>query len=286
MKELIRFFTPNTEMSLFDEQKTRAFIFLSLSGIAIVIFLIIRVVSSQDENYIVSLISAIALGVFVLINLFILKVYGIKIAGNILSLGLVILLLIALSILSDKVPAIYKFVQGFYTILALLSVGVLFASRYILIINAILILITTTRVLFFSLEQSPEQASLLRAAYTNHTISLVIISMMLYFAIQFAKNAIDAAMQDASIKEAQNKKLNSISRQIKNSAANLNQMSSQISLSANSLSSNSSEQAANVEEISAAIEQVVSSIIQNAENTSSTSKYVEKSFEFIKKAIR
>jgi hypothetical protein len=63
---------------------------------------------------------------------------GVKIAGNVFSTGLVVLLAATMNILNENIPAIYKFMQGFYTILAILSIGVLFSSRMLLIINAVI----------------------------------------------------------------------------------------------------------------------------------------------------
>ena len=284
MNLLIDFFMPQTKMGIFEKQKTKAFIILGLTGIILVLLILVQAIIAQTANFMVSLISSSSLALFIIVSLFLLKNYGLKTAGNIFSVGLIILLSASLNILSDKVPTIYKFLQGFYTILALLSVGVLFASRRIIIINAIIILASTTRVYLFAIAQSPDQEVILRAGFINHTTALIIISLILYFAIQFAEVAINAAERDAKINKDQNKKLNSVFSTIKGTSKLLSQLSSEINGSANSLSSNSSEQAANVEEISATIEEMTSSIIQNAENTETTAKSVNNTTEFIKKS--
>jgi len=284
MKPLMDFFIPQIDLGLFEKQKTKAFIVLSLIGVLLVLLVFIQALLFRTDNFMVSAISSLSLAVFIVVSLFLLKNYGLKTAGNVFSVGMVVLLAISLNILSDKVPALYKFVQGFYTILAILSVGVLFASRRVIIINALIILVSTIRVYLFAVAQSPDQATMLRAGFINHTTALVIISLIMFFAIQFAEVAINAANKDAKINKEQNKKLNTVFNLIRDTSETLGQLSREINGSANSLSSNSSEQAANVEEISATIEEMTGSIIQNAENTETTARTVNSTTEFVKKS--
>lgn len=284
MNQLIKFFTPELEMSLFEKQKTNAFIILGFLGILITLLIVIQSIIAQNDNFIISLFSGMALGVFVVISLFLVRNYGVKIAGNVFSTGMVVLLALTLNILKEDIPAIYKFLQGFYSILAILSVGVLFASRTLLLINSAIVLITTLRVYFFAIAQNPEQKEMLSAGIVNHTTALIIITVLIYFAIQFAEKAIDAANKDAKIKEQQNKKLNDIFKVVKDTASILGTLSSQINHSANSLSSSSNQQAANVEEITSTIEEMTSSIIQNAEETQLTATTVNNTAQSVQKS--
>ncbi len=284
MKQLVEYFTPNTEQSLFEKQKTKAFIYLGMFGFVLVSFIVIQNFLFSTDNFWVSMISSSVMGIFILITLFILKNSGIKLAGNVFSVGLVLLLAAALNVLNEDISALYKYLQGFYTILAILSVGVLYASRQVLIINAIIILASTTRVYYFAIEQSPDQIALLRAGFFNHATALIILTLISYFAAQFAENAINAANKDAKTNDEQNKKLNEVFKLVKNTSLTLSQLSKELDGSANSLSSNTSEQAANVEEISATMEEMTGSIIQNAENIDTTAKSINNTTEFVKKS--
>lgn len=284
MKQLIQYFTPQMELSLFEKQKTKAFILLGSIGFILVFIIVLQNLIFPTDNFLVSVISGSVLGLFIVITLFILKNSGIKVAGNIFSVGLIVLLAIALNIVNKDISALYKYLQGFYTLLAILSIGVLYATRQILIINAIIILASTTRVYFFAIEQSPEQTEMLRAGFFNHTTALIIITMIIYFAIQFAENAINAANKDTNTNKEQNKKLRTVFDLVKNTSITLYQLSNELDGSANSLSSNASEQAANVEEISATMEEMTGSIIQNAENTETTAKSINNTTEFVKKS--
>jgi methyl-accepting chemotaxis protein len=145
-------------------------------------------------------------------------------------------------------------------------------------------LATTIRVYSFALAQSPDQRELFNAAIVNHSIALVVIAALMYFAILFAERAIEAAEKDADIKEKQNKKLNEVFSVVADTAHKLENLSEQINSSANSLSTSSSEQAANVEEISSTIEEMTSSIIQNAEETQVTAGTVNNTAKSVQKS--
>ncbi|MCK5536778.1 MAG: hypothetical protein KAI79_08120, partial [Bacteroidales bacterium] len=130
---------------------------------------------------------------FIIVNLFILKNKGVELAGNVLAVGLVMIELATLNFFGDGVSILSKYIQGFYLILALLVVGALFASTKVFIFNSIIIFITTTRVFNYGLESESEIADILTAGYVYQTLSLVIITVIIYFVIDFATKAIDAA---------------------------------------------------------------------------------------------
>ncbi|MEN8123065.1 MAG: methyl-accepting chemotaxis protein [Bacteroidota bacterium] len=283
MKQLLQYFTPDKEMSLFEKQKTNSFIIINTIGVILVSLLYLQTLLTQTANF-KSSISIISFIIFIIISLFILKSYSIKTAGNILSFGLIVISVVFLNLLDKEIPALLKYTQGFYTTLAMLTIGILYASQKIVIINFIIVLGSTIRVYFFAIEQSPDQTEMLRTGFINHTTTLILITIIIYFAIQFAENAINAANNDSKINKDQNKKLSSVFSLVKDTSITLAQLSKELDGSANSLSSNASEQAANIEEISATMEEMTGSIIQNAENTEETAKSVNNTTEFVKKS--
>jgi len=284
MKQLLQYFTPKMELSYFEKQKVNAFIIFCFISLILVLFIIGQAIIFPMVNAKIFLTTGFLVGTFVIISLFILKKTGIKNAGNIFSIGLIVLLALALHNLNKDFSILIKFTQGFYLVLGLLTVGVLFASRKVIIINAIIIQVTTTRVYLFGLEQLPEQTVLLRAGFINHTVALIIASVILYFAIQFAENAIKLAKKDAKINKEQNKKLKAVFNLVKETSETLSRLSNELDGSANSLNSNSSEQAANIEEISATMEEMTGSIIQNSENIETTAKSINNTTDFVEKS--
>ncbi len=284
MKQIIKYFTSNEQVSLFDKQKTQSLIILSLIGLLLITLNILQNIVFRTENFFVSIVSSTIIGTILIASLFILKNKGIKFAGIFFSLALIIILSLALIILKKDVSALFKFMQGFYSLLAVLSLGILFASRNIIIINAVIILIATTRVYIFAINQMPDKIALLRAGYINHAIAIIIVALILYFTKKFISNAINEAEENAKVKEKQNNKLNALFELMKETSAGLAVLSKEINNAANSLSSNANQQASGIEEISATMEEMTAAIIQNAENTTQTAQSINSTNEFVKKS--
>ncbi|MEA2042381.1 MAG: methyl-accepting chemotaxis protein [Bacteroidota bacterium] len=271
MHTIIDYFKPNKEQSLFEDQKNNILIILGYIGIVFILFSLGNELVSQTENSIITIISDLVLGVFVIIVLFILKIYGIRLAGNVFSLGLVFILAISINILNNEVPAMFKYLQGFYIILGVFSLGILFASKNIILINFVIILASTTRVFLFALEQNPEQSQMLRSGYISHTMALAGLMVSVYFAQQLAVKAVNAAQRDAKNSEEKNRKLISVFNKIKEASETLTQSSTELNNSASKLSANSSEQASTTEEIAASTEQMLAIISSNTQTAQDSS---------------
>jgi methyl-accepting chemotaxis protein len=143
---------------------------------------------------------------------------------------------------------------------------------------------TTLRVYFFALSQKPDDLDVFKSGIFNHTISLIIITVVIYYAIVFAERAISAANEDTIIKDKQNQKLTNMFSVIKETSRTLEKLSGDINQLSNNLSSSSSQQASNVEEITSTIEEMTGSIIQNADDTSTTAKTVSNTTQTVKKS--
>ena len=193
MSKLINYFYPKQKMSFFDNKKTLFFVLQIYIGFIIVIISFIPELISPNDNFIISFYSKGSGILILLVSLFILKKKGVIIAGNIYSLVMVISLLIWMNIFKDDITPIYKYIQGFYSVFAVLIISLLFASRKIIIINTVLILATTTRILIFAKTHSPDSADFFTTGYISHTVGLLFIATVIYFASKFAELAIKKA---------------------------------------------------------------------------------------------
>ena len=146
MKKIIQYFRPKEKASYFEKLVINYFIYQVFFALLLLFFLISLNIITQNDNSIVSSISEAALGFFLVFSLFLLKKKGIKIAGNIFYIVMVGIILIALNILQDDVPAMFKYLHGFYTVVAFLVGGVLFASRIVILINSLLIFIVPSAI--------------------------------------------------------------------------------------------------------------------------------------------
>jgi methyl-accepting chemotaxis protein len=280
MNKIIAFFTPNVEYNLFDRLKTSSLIVVGLIGIIGSIFFFINSLSATGKIDNTTLI----MGGFVIIVLFFLKYYGIKHSGNILSLGAMLIILYSASIIDPNVNISAKFANGYYIILFILVLGVIFASKWVLILNATLIIATTARISIIAVRMFPESSALIKSSFTNHTFVVLFISIVLFANKIFTEKAIQKAENDAKVMEDQNKKLNDVFNLLRETTFGLNQLSTEIRESAFNLNDNSSTQATNIEEITATIEEMTATIVENSVNTQNTSQTVSNTNNFIKES--
>ncbi len=284
MKGLIRYFTPKGEQSLLEQQKSNAFIIFNAIIFVLLIFILLQAVLIPAGGSNITFTIVPLVGVFVIANFFILKRYGIKIAGSILSVGLIVPLLITINTIDDGVALSHKFTQGFYLILAVLVIGALFASRKILIINAILILISASRIFLIAKDQLIDQEGSIMAGFIFYIISLMIITIVLYYIIKFSENAINAATADAKINKEQKNILLKMVRSIKISSTEISQASEQLSSTSQNISQNANEQASTTEEIAASIEQILATISSSTKKAEDTKDISSNSAREIKES--
>ncbi|MBN1251781.1 MAG: response regulator [Bacteroidales bacterium] len=205
--DIIKYFLPVENVGLFDKQKTKAYIYICFIGVLLLLLAVIKNLISKDENSFITFISTLILIIYVIVSLFLLKKYGIKKAGNYMSFGLIVLLAIPMNILTDEIPTMYKYFQSFYSVLGIYTLGVLLASRKVLLINTIIVLISTTRVWRFAIYQTPEFEDMLTAGYVHNTLTLFALATIVYFTMKFAENAINTANENAREKELKNNEL-------------------------------------------------------------------------------
>lgn len=207
MKKILEYFKPKQEDNYFRKLTIKYFIIQAYAGIILIISLMIREVIFKTEDYVISQLTNISLIIFITISLFLLKAKGIVKAGNHTSLGIVVILLIYMNILQNDISVMYKFLDGFYTIIALLSFGMLLSTRPIILINTSLIFASTTRVFLFALEQAPENSDYFTTAYLNHSVTLFIVASVLFFTKKFTDATIDKINEETQIKIQQNAEL-------------------------------------------------------------------------------
>ncbi len=207
MKKIINYFSPKIEQSLFEKQKTNAFLIIVFIILFIALTITIKGFFLSGKQVWTNVFMTSLLYTFITINLFILKKSGIKLAGNIFSIGIIVLAVIPMNIINNDTSILHNYITGFYLTFAVYGFGVLFASRKVIIFNAIVILMTTTKTYLNVLNLNTPQVEELKSGYINHTITLIIISFIYYFIHKFAENAINAANEDARIKAEQNKEL-------------------------------------------------------------------------------
>jgi len=207
MNELIRYFEPKNEVVYFDKLKTTFFIRICLIGIVILFSFSIWDVLFKHANIEFSIISKILTIILFISSLFILKYKGIHIAGNIFSFFSIAILLFFMNFIPVEVNPLFKYFQGFYSVFAFLAFGLLFASRPVILLCSVLTLASTIHVYLNSLANNAQNSQLFTTAFVHHTVVLISITVLIYFAHKFTQLTIEKANQEIRKRELQNQEL-------------------------------------------------------------------------------
>ncbi|OQX99689.1 MAG: hypothetical protein B6I20_09720 [Bacteroidetes bacterium 4572_117] len=221
MKKFVKYFYPKQETGYFNKLKTDFYIiqvFLLIPGF---MFFLAQDLISPNENFAFSFYPKIIICLYLFVSLFIVKYKGIKIAGNIFSVIIILITIGPINILSEDTPIMYKYVYGFYSVFAAFAYGVLFANRTILLINAGLIFVTTTHIYLFSITRLSENTIFLKGGYFNHTLVLISVTVILFFIHKFTELAINKANSETENQKQQNKDLLIAQEKVKTSGAEL-----------------------------------------------------------------
>ncbi len=284
MKKLFEYFKPKGELSFFESQKIKAFITIILIIITFILVLFTEYTLNSTANT-STVLKILPLGaIFAFSELLILKKYGINVAGNILTTGFILLIAIPLNKFDLNISIIIKYTQGFYLILAVLTIGALFSTKKMIFVNALIILITTTRGYIFAIDQLPAEKEMLTAGFIFHSISVVIISIIIFSTIKFSENAIKLANNDAELNRKQNKILLDLVSGIKISSLEIFQAGEQLSSVSQQISLRAEEQDSATDIISMALEHMSATISSNTEIAEKTGQISEKSANDIKES--
>ncbi len=279
MRAVYKYFVPE-KIDYFDYLKTKSFIFITFFGFGLLLVLLAKEFMQWNVNSFSTFLSLIPMLFLFVLQLIVLKKKGINFAGNLFSIGIILAISLALNTLKQDVSVMLKYYHGFYSVLGLLAAGIMFSNRIVVIINAIIVVSTTTHVYLVSLERMPENEKMFTSAFINHTIAVFIITLLGYFLLKFVNNAVRKSNEESNRNVLQNKKLSKLLAGIKETFSTLKRLSDDVSVSAENLRTSASQQASNVEEISATIEEMTASITQNADNTEKAAKTVTSTLNF------
>ena len=284
MNKIIDYFTPKGEQSYFETQKTTALIIIGIIGSFLTFGLFIKNILQPQDNIFTGTVKYLVTSLFIISTLFVLKNKGIKYAGNVFSIGTVIIFVLSINFVSTELSTTWKLIDGFYIIVAPLAFNVLFGSRKTLFISTIIIALSAIRVTIFGMDNFPESYDFFQTALTNYLFTIFGIFMALYFTLQFSEKAIELAIKDAEIKKEQNDALIKMVTGIKQSSYEIFKASDQLSSSSQEISSNANKQAATTEELSSSMQQMLSIISSNTEKAIDTERITTKSAEGVKES--
>ena len=207
MRIFFQYFNTNSTGSLFEKQKGDAFVIINLISVFLSMVFVVLILLGESENAFLSVLSSTLIAVFALGSLFVLKIKGLNFAGSIYTIAITLTVAASVNLIDINVPIIYKYLQGFYTLLAVLILSVLFSNKKALFINALIIIFTATRVYLFSVKNFPQNKHIYNTWFIQYLVLLILLTVIVFFAIRFAENAVKEAREYARMKEIQNQEL-------------------------------------------------------------------------------
>ena len=283
MNKLFAYFLPKKEISYFEELRSKFLITSILIGVLMISIVIGLNVANPTNNFIAMVGSASVVLLFVILNLFILRAFGFKRTGNIFTTGMILILAASMAlVLKENVSVVFKYVAGFYSMLAFLVLSVIFSTRKTLILNTVIIIATTTRVYLFGLEhyQSEFELQIIKAGFTQHITVTIIIAVTVYYANLFAEKVLNKSLVETKKVEKQNLQLNGAFELISQTSGTLEKLATNIQESTSALSQNTGTHAASLEEISSTVEELTQSLSSNADYASNTADSVKRTANF------
>lgn len=207
MTKIIKYFTPKHEEIYFNQLKIKFFIRICVIGSVLILLYFLSDIILKNDNFWISVGSKVITIVFLIASLFLLKHKGIVVAGNIFTTTVLIVLLFFINTVPKDLSPIYKYIQGFYSVFAYLIMGILYATRPFIIINALLVLGTTTHVYLKTIKYFPNDVGLYTSSYFNHTLIVLVVTLIVFYVNKFTNLAIEKAEQEIKEKEHKNQEL-------------------------------------------------------------------------------
>lgn len=218
-----------------------------------------------------------------LVMLFLIKSGRYKLAGNIISVSVLIIMIYSMFANPKGSNVPYYMLGQFYVFFVIIFLSAMFASRNILILVNIAIVFSTIYIFNSTKELIPENVKDISVyGFFIYEIMLFISFAIAYiFANLINKGIIDISLKSERL-EKQNVKMKELAKKIDYSANELLQASNQLSSISQQMSQRSNEQAAKTDLVSASMEEMVANIKQNADNSQQTEKIAMLSSDSIK----
>jgi len=212
------------------------------------------------------------------ILLFVIKAGKHQLAGNILSVAMLIIMIFSMFANPKGANVPYYMFGQYYVFFAVILLAAMFASKLILVITTFAIIFSTSYIFYSTKELIPANVKDISeyGFFIYEIMILISFSISYIFTNLINKGIIDISEKSDNI-EQQNKKMNEIATKIGYSANELLQASKHLSVISEQISQSSNKQAATTEQVSSSIEEMLATIISNTKSAEATYKKTEKS---------
>lgn len=267
-----KFFLTNVqEQSFIVKKKAETFVAINIIGLILITLYIVSILITN---------SIFGVSIFILTmlitNLVLVKKVSFQFAGNFFVSSLIILQLFIMLFLGSE-TGIEEFADETYFLLAFLSVGVLFNTFRMIIINTLMIIIGSL-VFFFLKHFGTESAEFATQAIINFEFTVVIVCIVIIAANRIVQNSVSYANQQTKKYITQKNDVTKSFTDVYSTSNSLLKMSEDITVLTKNLTSSSDKQEKNIDKIHVAADTISETTINNSiyaeEVTSITSELV------------
>lgn len=241
-----------------ESDKAKIFVMLVLIGISLTVILVIQnIIIGNRFLEVISIFPPLAL---LVISLIVIYRGNVKSAGGIITLGLGIVLSAKGIFVVDPKYSFNFIIDEYYIFLFLIMLTAMFASRRILIINFIVILVSSSVMLFMNYKDFPE---IIRFKPDFRFPLYVVILIVTFLVSYFFTKYVDVINEKIKEVDAKNQQMKTITKQVKISSTEIYRASKQLDSIAGKVSEQAGTQASTTENISAAVENLLTMIKTN-----------------------
>jgi methyl-accepting chemotaxis protein len=298
MKTIQRFFIKDySQLTYLTKLRSKALLVLIFTAVILIIIQAAAISFLLGTEYYIanSLLMSAALMLVLITGLLAMRYFAFSVAG---SYVVTTFLITHLALLFTKNYGADEFIINFsgnlYISIGTIVLSVLFSTRKMLLVNALLFIAAASFLYYMGLNKVDNQTKdILTSSFTLILASVIIITIILYFSLSFTSKAQKSTLDFAKKVKTQDEQNQNLLQTIRRVIDGQQDFTTELSQAVGGLSSSTSTQAADLEEISATLEEIDSSAEQNAQQAQrinefikDTSKTAEQSGSALEKSSR
>jgi len=285
MKRILDYFlVKHNKESLIIRNKAKTLVVINLVGSVFVFaFFVLNVRSNLDQNDFGKILLPFILFLFFIINLFLIRKLSFKIAGSVFASSIIFIESLGVLLNNHHTSDLSTYLSGFYMMMVMLSLGALFSTKWILLLNALFVYITVF-VIFFTSKNlyTPEILLQAQRALTFYIFGLTAMVIIFFLLLRITEKSTDIELDNIVQITKKNKNLSFLLEKISESSNLQKSLRKKVLSNTKQLHSAMNEQIFGMNEISKNVNEILTSIQISAEHAQHTITDVNKILSFVK----
>ncbi len=262
------------EQDYLTKQRAQSLSIINLVGLFLgVIYIIINFILGNTTSDIIDYLLVPFIFIFVmLIALILIKGGKLQAAGNFIITSLIVAQILSVFYnLMTKGNYIALFAGTYYYFLTLLMLGSIYASKRIITINTVFLIIMSFLAIYIAQKNYPQNiVQNIKTSTTDFMTNLIVLYLFLIFSKKLINTAINKLFEEKKKKEEQNITLVALLENMQKTVTELDNNAQKLVKLSDLLSEKSTEQAATTEEVAASTEEITSALESTTETANNT----------------